>query len=130
MTSEQLRGQFVPIIVGGNGALSLAGKLFWRFGLTSHLLTAKPPLLRRLCPWLCVHSLPDRVGYDVLLVALGDLASELAAEDRTPLLFWCADEPLSLDDERRLLLEAQLIFCREDKLDDLALVVSQGGMTQ
>lgn len=130
MTSEQLRGQFVPIIVGGNGARSLAARLFWRFGLTSHWLTAKPPLLRRLRPWLCVRVLPDRVGLDVLLVALGDLANEIAAEDRTPLLFWCADEPLSLDDEHRLPLEAQLIFCREDKLDDLALVASQGGLTQ
>lgn len=130
MTGEQIRGQFVPILVGGAGALPLARRLFWRFGLTSHLLTAKPPVLRRLRPWLCVHVLPDRVGLDVLLVALGDLAGEIASEDRTPLLFWCEDEPLTLDDEHRLLLESQLILCHEDKLDDLALVASQGGLTQ
>ncbi len=130
VVGEALRGQFVPIVVGSTGVLSLSRQLFWRFGLTSHVLTDRPPLLRRLRPWLCVHVLPDRVSLDVLLLALGDLAREIAAEDRTPLLFWCADEPLPLDGERRLLLESQLILCHKDKLDELMLAVSQGGLPQ
>ena len=130
MTNEQLRAQFVPIIVGSSSARSLAARLFFRYGLTSHILTSRPPLLRRLRPWLCVHPLPDRVGPDVLLLAVGDLAKELAAEDRTPLLFWCDAEPPAPNGEQRSLLESQTILCDKDALDDLALVASQGGLTR
>ena len=129
MTNEQLRNQFVPVIVGEKSARSLAARLFGRYGLASHLLTTRPPLLRRLRPWLCVHALPDHVGLDVLLLALGDLAEELAAKDRTPLLFWCATELPAPDDEQRAMLESQMIVCNESALDDLAHVALQGGLT-
>lgn len=128
MSDQALRDQFVSIIVGSTGALSLSRRLFLRYGIVSHLLMPRLPLFHRLCPWVRHHAIPDRLDTNVLLMALTDLARELASEDRTPLLFWCADEPLSLNDESRLRLESQLILCQEDKLDELASF--QGGLTR
>lgn len=126
MPRELLRERFVPILVG-NDTLPLARRLFTHYGLISHLLTAHPPLRRYLCPWVRCHALPERLSDDVFLLALTDLAEELATEDRTPLLIPCSIDSRLLDDNIRQALESQMILCREDELDEL--VAFKGGLT-
>lgn len=103
--------QFIPVIVSGKSGTRTAKRLFWQHGLSSHLFTPHITPLHRLTPWLICHRLPASPTLTVL--ALCDLAAEIEAVDRIPLLYLCDDAP-PLDAEHVRLLEGSYIVCRQD----------------
>lgn len=117
-TTELYRTQFVPVILGsGIHARKTARRLFWKYGLSSHLLATHIPLAARLCPWVICHKLTSPVSSELTLLALTDLAAEIEAADRTPLLCLGGHEsPLS--DEIMSALESNYILCRDDGLPE------------
>ena len=83
-----ISSQFVPVFLGADRlCVKAARRLFFRHGLVSHLLAPRPSLLQRLTPWLICHRLPAPLVSDLTCLALLDLASDIAASDRTPLLY-------------------------------------------
>ena len=92
-----------------------ARRLYLQHGLISHLLCPRISLFRRLTPWLICHELPASPSLTVL--ALRDLAAEIEAADRTPLLYVCDDVPL--------LCGASL-----DELEDCYIICRGGNLTQ
>ena len=105
--TEQLSSQFIPVILGSKRGARTARRLFWRHGLCSHLFAVRPTLLHRLTPWLVCHRLPSSPELSVL--ALCELAAEIEAADRTPLLYLCKDAP-PLEGEQLRLLEGRYII--------------------
>lgn len=109
---ERAAHQFVPVIVGDKHGLRTARRLYWQHGLFSHVLCPHISFFRRLTPWLLCHELPATPALTVL--ALRDLAAEIEAADRTPLLYLCSDAPL---------LGAALL----DELEDCYIICRDGG---
>lgn len=102
--------QFIPVTVGSKHGARTAKRLFWQHGLSSHLFTPHITLFHRLTPWLICHRLP--ASPDLAVLALCDLAAEIEAADRIPLLYLCDDAPL-LDQEKIRHLESCYILCRQ-----------------
>lgn len=102
--------QFIPVIVGDKLGVRTARRLYLQHGLISHLLCPRISLFRRLIPWLLCHELPASRSLTVL--ALRDLAAEIEATDRTPLLYVCDDAPL-LYGASLAELEDCYIICRD-----------------
>lgn len=117
-TTELYRTQFVPVILGaGIRARKTARRLFWKYGLSSHLLATHIPLAARLCPWVICHKLTSPVSSELTLLALTDLAAEIEAADRTPLLCLGVSEP-PLSDKFLSLLESNYILYRDNELPE------------
>lgn len=114
--------QFIPVILGNRQGAKTARRLYLQHGLISHLFCPSTPLLRRLTPWLICHELPTTPA--MLTLALRDLAAEIEAADRTPLLIVCDDVPIS-DDAWSSKLEDCYIVCRNDGTTPLQY--DQGG---
>lgn len=85
---ENFSAQFVPVLIGSTRQSGrLARRLFWRYGVTSHLFDTALRPGHRLTPWLVCHKLTGALPSEVALLALTDLAHELEAADRTPILY-------------------------------------------
>ncbi len=114
--------QFIPVIVGDKRGARTARRLFLQYGLSSHLFISRPSLLHRLTPWLICHRLPVSPSRDLTVLALCDLAAEIEAADRTPLLYLCDGAP-PLGNEHLRLLEGCYIICHEND----PLIIRKGG---
>ena len=114
--------QFIPVVLGDRQGARAARQLYMRHGLISHLLCPRISPLRRLTPWLQCHKTPYTPA--MLALALRDLAAEIEAYDRTPLLIVCDDAPIGegawLEE-----LEDCYIICRDDGTSPLQY--DQGG---
>ena len=113
--TELIPSLFVPVILGGDReAIRTAKRLFWRYGMATHLFGDCLPLYCRLTPWIVCHSLPQDLSSEFIAMALYDFAVEAQECDRQPLLIICNDLPFSK--EELALLESCYLICREDEL--------------
>ena len=114
--------QFIPVIIGGRSGAHTARRLFWQHGLYSHLFSPRISLFHRLIPWLICHPLPLSPAQELTALALIDLAAEIEAADRTPLLYLCDDAPM-FDHEHMRMLESCYIICHSNA----PLILPKGG---
>ena len=113
--TELIPSLFVPVILGGDReAIRAAKRLFWRYGMATHLFGDRLPLYCRLTPWIVCHALPQELSSEFFTMALYDFAVEMQECDRQPLLIICNDLPFSK--EELALLESCYLICREDEL--------------
>lgn len=133
MTYEYLPSLYAPVLLGdGRDARRLARRLFWKYGLASHVLSSRKDILSRLTPWMVHHRLPERAGDDICTLALRHLAAELQSCDRQPILFLCDNGKWSLSSENLSYLESCYLVRRESDLFSLFEGTSsraQGDMT-
>lgn len=113
---EWLHTLYVPVLVGeSKAARQTARRLFFCYGLISHLFGYRLSWLSRLAPFTLCHALPRPVD-DILTIALSDFANDVIAADRQPLLILCQGAP---DPSAFAALESQYLICHEEQLPDL-----------
>ena len=112
--------QFIPVIIGTTDGARTARRLFWQHGLCSHLFCSHLSFVHRLTPWLICHRLS--VSQELTVLALCDLAAEIEAVDRTPLLYLCDNAP-KFSPEHMQLLEGCYIIRHSDD----PLILQKGG---
>jgi hypothetical protein len=133
MTYEYLPSLYACVMLGdGRSTRRLARRLFWKYNLTSHLLSSRFGLFCRLTPWIIHHRLPEGATDDIATLALRHLAAELGAYDRQPILLLGERTVEVLSKESLARLESCYLICREEELDALfasATLLAQGDMT-
>ncbi len=113
---EWLHNLYVPVLVGEPRAVrQTARRLFFYYGLVSHLFAHHIPFLSRLAPFMSCHNLP-RSTNDILSFALSDFADEIILSDRQPLLILCQDAP---EVPNFAAMECKYLICREEQLPEL-----------
>ena len=133
MTYEYLPSLYACVMLGdGRSTRRLARRLFWKYNLTSHLLSSRFGLFCRLTPWIIHHRLPEGATDDIATLALRHLAAELGTYDRQPILLLGERTVEVLSKESLARLESCYLICREEELDALfasATLLAQGDMT-
>ena len=108
--NEWYRDQFVPVILGTDReGRQLARTLFRNYGAVSHLLCERRSPWLRFIPWLICHPISSS---DVTQLALQDLAADIIATDRTPLLYITPGAASCLSPDALTALEASFILCQ------------------
>ena len=90
---------YVPVLLGGGQAAArTARRLFFRYGVHSHLFSHRFSLRCRLPFWNECHRLPSTQQPSIVCMALLCFAEQLkeAEDGRTPLLLVCASPPSTL----------------------------------
>lgn len=114
---EWLHALYVPVLMGDEKAVRrTARRLFFCYGLVSHVFCHRPSLLLRFPLFTVCHRLPRKEADDLLSLALSDFAGEVLSSDRQPLLVLCGNAALPPDVAP---LESKYLVCREDGLSDL-----------
>lgn len=114
---EWLRALYVPVLIGsGKAVRQTAGRLFWCYGLVSHVFCHRAPLFLRFSLFTVCHRLPRENSHDFFALALSDFADDVLAADRQPLLILCEDAP---EWSALAPLESKYVVCREDHISDL-----------
>ena len=122
---------FVPVVLGGGRqTVGMARRLFWRYGMATHIFSDRLPLVYRLTPWIVCHALPQGLSNECCAMALYDFAVESLECDRQPMLLLCDDMPSHLSEQHLALLESCYLVCRESDLAAMlapALYSPKGG---
>jgi hypothetical protein len=118
MTRELIQSLYVPVLIGDRRTTArTARKLFWQYGLISHVFSLRPALLHRLTPWVICHPLPHGQTQLLSTLALSDFADEILNTDRQPLLFLCNADTATWSDDALAPLECRyLILCANSPL--------------
>ena len=127
---DLLPSLFAPVLIGCDRKLCRLGRrLFWRYGMLSHVFAEQFPPLCRLAPWMICHTLPRGASSALYEMALTDFAAEQKVLDRTPLLFFTQDKHGAvLSDEQKKTLEASYLLCPDADETILShLIAYQGG---
>ncbi|MBR5797548.1 MAG: hypothetical protein IKY29_01205 [Clostridia bacterium] len=131
MMTDLIPSLFVPVTLGsGRREIRAARRLFWQYGLATHMFGDRLPLFCRLTPWIVCHSLPHGLSDEFRAMALYDFAAEAQECDRQPLLIVCGEDAPPLSEQDLALLESRYLICRERDLASLlapALHSSEGG---
>ena len=127
---DLLPSLFAPVLIGCDRQVRRLGRrLFWQYGMLSHVFAEHFPPLCRLTPWMICHTLPRGAAPALYEMALADFAAEQKALDRTPLLFYTQDKHGAvLSDEQKKTLEASYLLCPDADETILShLIAYQGG---
>ncbi len=120
---------FVPVIFSNKrDVIRTARRLFWQYGVTTHVFGERLPLFCRLTPWIVCHILPQGLSNEFCVMALYDFSVEILECDRQPLLIICGDT--SFSEQHLALLESSYLICREHELASILTPeqhLSEGG---
>ncbi len=121
---------FAPVLIGCDRRVRRIGRrLFWQYGMLSHVFAEHFPLLCLLSPWMICHPLPRGASSSLYEMALTDFAAEQQELDRTPLLFLTQDKHTpTFSDEQKRTLESSYLLCPDaDETIFSRLIAYQGG---
>lgn len=132
MTYEYLPSMFTCVTLSDTRRTRrLARRLFWKYGLTTHLLCCRISVFSRLAPWIVHHRLPEGAGDDICTLALRHLAADVLACDCQPILLIDPSGEKHLSPGSIVRLESCYLICHESDIDALlggSTSLAQGDM--
>ena len=112
------QGELVPILLGYSSvAQEFSQRLFWQYGIVSHVFCHKNPLPFRFSLSLKVHPVRATENERLLLDALCDFANQPENRDRILWIIPCTPACIELVNRNRSALERLAVLINRDDLE-------------